>query len=117
MTEYIIKMDGPRAFHGLKRIWEYLDDIHGKTNSYLHKYINIQAVIDTKLIAFLLDPDSGERVLTISYLSERYLGDVYPYNIICIYEQTNESTIPKLLTHDARVIFRLAEELTPKYGS
>lgn len=52
------QMDGSRAFHGLKRTLEYLDEIHGKTNSYLHKYINIQSVLDTKLLAFLLDPDS-----------------------------------------------------------
>ena len=57
------RMEGPRAFHGLKRIWEYLDDIHGQTRLSIHKYINIQTVLETKLLAFLLDPDSVDELV------------------------------------------------------
>lgn len=45
------------------------------------KYINIQAVMDTKLLAYLLDPDSKDD-LKLNHQCDRYLKEVYPFDII-----------------------------------
>jgi hypothetical protein len=46
------------AFHGLKRIWEFLDERGLHTDTDRDKYIDIHNITDTKLLAYLLDPDS-----------------------------------------------------------
>ncbi len=73
-----------RAFHGLKRIWELLDERGLRMDAETDKYLDIRKIEDTKLMAYLLDPDSGREVesgqyriqegLTLAHLCVRYLG-------------------------------------------
>lgn len=49
-----VHVNTPRAFHGLKRIWEFMDAEGLRTNEDTDKYIDIQKIIHTKLIAVLL---------------------------------------------------------------
>jgi DNA polymerase-1 len=67
---------------------------------------------DTKLMAYLLDPDAGEQPsgLTLAYLAYQYAGMVYPYGIINIYESGIQS-FPEMLAYDAGLIMRLSEIL------
>jgi hypothetical protein len=53
------QVNTPRIFHGLKRIWEFLDDRGLHTEADRDKYIDIHNIIDTKLLAYSLGPDSA----------------------------------------------------------
>ena len=65
MNEFILcrslcyKASLTTAFHGLKRIWEFLDEWGLHTDADRDKDININNIHDTKLFAYLLDPDSA----------------------------------------------------------
>ena len=66
----------PKAFpivvHGLKRIWEFLD-----LNT---DELDLKLVTDTKLLAYLLDPDTGKTDgLTLTHLAYQYLGEECPH--------------------------------------
>jgi len=121
-----VHVNTPRAFHGLKRIWEFMDARGLRTDEDTHNHIDIHKIIDTKLMAFLLDPDSAKEVvfgdkrvqegLTLAHVAHRFLGHDYPYRITDIYEQGYPGPFPEILTQDARLIFRLAVEL-PKLMS
>lgn len=111
----------PRIFHGLKRIWEFLDDRGSLLNGDEDKDININKIEDTKLMAYLLDPDSGREVefgehrvqagLTLSHLAARYLGEDYPCRNTDIYGDSSPEVLAPALAHDARLVYRLAEVL------
>jgi DNA polymerase I-like protein with 3'-5' exonuclease and polymerase domains len=117
------QVNTPRIFHGLKRIWEFLDDRGLHTDTEIDKYIDIHNIIDTKLIAYLLDPDSArsqtdnsddtlrEEGLTLAHLSSRYLEDDYPHRHKDIYEYRSIEAFADTLAQDALVIYRLAAEL------
>jgi DNA polymerase I len=106
------------AVHGLNRIWEYLDELNLLPDNppvipHLH---------DTKLMAYLLDPDSARSEksetsskepegLTLAYLAGRYLGENYPYKVADIYESGSPDLLADMLALDARVIFNLAQVL------
>jgi hypothetical protein len=82
------QVNAPRIFHGLKRIWEFLDDRGLRMDTNRDKYIDIHNIIDTKLIAYLLDSDSArspaddndeklrERGLTLAHIASRHLGRI-----------------------------------------
>jgi hypothetical protein len=53
------QVNTPRIFHGLKRIWEFLDDRGLHTDTDRRNYLDINNITDTKLLAYLLDPDSA----------------------------------------------------------
>ncbi len=53
-----MEVNTPRMFHGLKRLWEFLDDRGFRTDTDRDNYIDIHNITDTKLLACLLDPDS-----------------------------------------------------------
>ena len=58
--------------HGLKRIWEFLD-----LNA---DELDLKLITDTKLLAYLLDPDAGETDgFTLTHLAYHYLGKEYPH--------------------------------------
>ena len=62
------------AVHGLKRIWEYLDI--GTSE------LDLDLVTDTKLMAYLLNPDAGREEaegLSLSHLAHEYLNEDYPH--------------------------------------
>jgi len=111
----------PRIFHGLKRIWEFLDERGLWTYRDTDKDIDINKIDDTRLMAYLLDPDSSREVefgkhpvqegLTLAHLSTRYLAEEYPYRNIDIYEKRSQEVFAEILAHDARLIYRLADEL------
>ncbi len=110
----------PRIFHGLKRIWEYLDQRGLRTDTDPSR-IDIDTTDDTKLLAYLLDPDSGRETelgeyrvqagLTLSHLASRYLGEDYPYMNTDIYADSSPEVLAPALAHDARLIHRLAAAL------
>jgi DNA polymerase I len=114
-------VNAPRIFHGLKRIWEFLDGrgLHQVTDA--DKHIDINNIEDTKLLAYLLDPDSGREVefgderiqeeLTLAYVAHRYLGHSYPYRITDIYDNPTLEKLSEVLAHDAGLIFQLADTL------
>jgi hypothetical protein len=105
------------AVHGLKRVWEYLDEFNLPSDNppvMRHLY-------DTKLLAYLLDPDSARSIeseysseepeqLTLAFLAHRYLGENYPYKVAEIYELGNPDLLADMLSLDARVISQLAQE-------
>jgi len=107
-------------FHGLKRIWEFLDARGLRTDTDSNR-VDIDTVDDTKLMAYLLDPDSGREVefgehrvqqgLTLAHLCARYLGEDYPYRHTDIHEYGSMEAFADILSHDARLIYRLAAEL------
>jgi len=78
-----VHMNAPRAFHGLKRIWEFMDRKGSRTAEDPDNYIDIHKIIDTKLMAFLLDPESAKEAflgdkriqegLTLAHVAHRYL--------------------------------------------
>jgi len=110
------------AFHGLKRIWEFLDDRGLHTDTNRDNYLDINNITDTKLLAYLLDPDSArpqaddndEKVrevgLTLAHLASRYLGEDYPYRNTEIHKDKSIA-FADILAHDALLIYRLAAEL------
>lgn len=57
-----LHVETPRIFHGLKRIWEFLGERGLLLEGHEHKDININKIEDTKLMAYLLGPDSGREV-------------------------------------------------------
>jgi hypothetical protein len=72
--------------HGLKRIWEYLDI--GDPG------LDPKNITDTKLMAYLLDPDLGkEQNLIISNLVHLYEMSEYPYRILDIRDQAHAQAV------------------------
>jgi hypothetical protein len=53
------QVNKPGAFHWLKRIWEFLDERGLHTDADRDNYIDIHNIIDTKLLAYSLDPNSA----------------------------------------------------------
>jgi len=122
-TSLYFQVNTPRIFHGLKRIWEFLDERGLHTDTDRDKSIDIHNITDTKLLAYLLDPDSArpqaddneEKVrevgLTLAHLSARYLGENYRYRHTDIYEYRSIEAFADIFSHDAVLIYRLAAEL------
>lgn len=101
----------PLAVHGLKGIWEYLDEVKVREDTERDKYIDIHNILDTKLMAFLLDPDSKGDGLALTHLHRRYLGDEYPHEILRIDDQPDEPVYYQILADDAHRIHCLATVL------
>jgi hypothetical protein len=89
--------------HGLKRIWESLEI--GDPD------LDTKLITDTKLMAYLLDPDLGEEVLTVSNLVHLYEMLEYPYRIIDIRDQGYPQAVREGLAHDAEIIYELSRRL------
>ena len=53
------QVNTPRVFHGLKRIWGFLDERGLPTDTDRDKYIDMHNITDSKLLASSLDPDSA----------------------------------------------------------
>jgi len=114
-------VNSPRIFHGLKRIWEFLDERDLYPDGETDKYLDISKIEDTRLMAYLLNPDSSREVehgdyrvqeeLTLARVVQRYLGHDYPYRITDIYDRASLETAADILAHDAGLIFHLAHEL------
>jgi DNA polymerase I len=116
-----LQVNSKRIFHGLKRIWEFLDGRGLRTDTETDRYLNIDKIEDTRLMAYLLDPDSSREVefgderiqeeLTLAHVADRYLGHSYPYRITDIYDNPTLETLSEVLAHDAGLIFQLADTL------
>jgi DNA polymerase I len=94
------------AVHGLKRIWEYLD--LGTSE------LDLDLVNDTKLMAYLLNPDSGRgeaEGLSLTHLAHEYLNEEYPHMAVEVRDKGVPTAIHEALASDARTIFRLSEVL------
>ncbi|WP_041286281.1 DNA polymerase [Desulfomonile tiedjei] len=109
------------AFHGLKRIWEFLDEMGLNSVEEAPNALNLKGIQDTRLMAYLLDPDSSQEVkfgdnqvqekLTFAHVAHRYLGRDYPYRITDIYDKASWDLAAEMLAYDAGLIFELAEKL------
>ena len=118
---FYVDVHSPRAFHGLKRIWEYLDEFDLRPADDPHNNLNIRMISDTKLMAFLLDPDAArssgqgdqsiQEHLTLSYLAHKYLGLEYRLSVPSIYTEDSIASIAGILANDALITFRLADAL------
>jgi len=71
--------------HGLKRIWEALDI--GTRD------VNPDLISDTELMAYLLNPDAGDKGLTLSALCAEHLGEEYPHRILDIPRRSEKLTL------------------------
>ena len=118
VARYLYHSGASIAVHGLKRIWEFLDEFCDNPPL-------IRNLYDTKLMAYLLDPDSARSLqseyssqeperLTLAYLAHRYLGENYPYKVAEIYESGSPDALSAALSYDARVIFQLAQVLSQR---
>ncbi len=115
-------VNSPRIFHGLKRIWESLDQRGLRRDSNSH-HVDVDIVHDTKLMAYLLDPDSGREIefgerrvqagLTLAHLCARYLRREYPYRNTNLYDNPAPASVADMLAYDAGIIRRLADTLSP----
>ncbi len=90
--------------HGLKRVWEALDI--GTRD------VNLDLVHDTKLMAYLLDPDAADTGLTLSALAAQYLGEEYPHRILDIRDKGYPEAFYEVLSSDAELSWRLHEQLS-----
>jgi DNA polymerase I len=94
------------AVHGLKRIWEYLN-----TGS---SELDPDLVIDTKLMAYLLNPDAGREEaegLSLTHLAHEYLNEGYPHMAVEVRDKGAVTAIHEALVRDAHTVYRLAEVL------
>ena len=92
--------DYPIVVHGLKRIWEFLD-----LNT---DELDLKLVTDTKLLAYLLDPDAGETDgLTLTHLAYQYLGEEYPHVASEVQDKGVLKALRESLMRDAQVIWSL----------
>ncbi len=101
-----VPIHGMIKTHGLKRIWEALGIVSPAPN--------LNPIHDTKLMAYLLDPDSGNKGLTLASAAWKYLGEDYPYRILDIYEKGYPEAVYKALAYDAALIWRLSDHLYSK---
>ena len=56
------QINTPRTFHGLKRIWEFLDERGLHMGIERDKDTHVNRIDDASLMAYLFDPDSGREV-------------------------------------------------------
>jgi DNA polymerase I len=94
------------AVHGLKRIWEHLDI--GTSE------LDLDLVTDTRLMAYLLNPDAGREEaegLSLSHLAHEYLNEDYPHMALEVRDKCYPEAFYDVLAHDARTVYRLAEVL------
>jgi DNA polymerase-1 len=101
----------PLAVHGLKGIWEYLDEVKVREDTERDKCIDTHNILDTKLMAFLLDPDSKGDGLALTHLHKRYLEHEYPHEILRIDDEPDEPVYYQILADDAHRIHCLATVL------
>jgi DNA polymerase-1 len=109
------------VFHGLKRVWEFLDDGGLLPDRETSTRPNISKIDDTRLMAYLLDPDSSEEVkyddyrvqeqLSLASLAQRYLGRDYPYRMPEVAGSSSLELAAEILAYDAGLIFSLVEKL------
>jgi DNA polymerase I len=96
--------DFPIIVHGLKRIWEFLNlDT---------EELDLKLITDTKLMAYLLDPDAGETDgLTLTHLAYQYLGEEYPHVASEVHERGLLKALRASMMRDARIIWSLGKEI------
>ncbi|MGO9566827.1 MAG: DNA polymerase [Desulfomonilaceae bacterium] len=96
--------DFPIRVHGLKRIWEFLALNTGE--------LDLKLVTDTKLLAYLLDPDAAEiNGLTLTHSAYQYLGEECPHVAREVQNKGALKALRETLMRDAQVIWSLGKEL------
>jgi DNA polymerase I len=94
------------AVHGLERIWEHLDI--GTSD------LDLNLVTDTKLMAYLLNPDAGREQaegLSLTHLAHEFLNENCPHMAVEVRDRGYLQAFHDALVRDARTIHRLAEVL------
>lgn len=109
------------VFHGLKAIWEFLDEIGLESARKALRRLNVSQIDDTRLMAYQIDPDCSAEInygdyrvqerLNLASLAQRYLGVDYPYRMTDISGGVSLETAGNILAYDAGLIFQLAEKL------
>jgi DNA polymerase I-like protein with 3'-5' exonuclease and polymerase domains len=103
------------AVHGLKRIWEALEAPDIGTSE-----LNLDLVTDTKLMAYLLNPDAGRdraEDLSLIHLAHEYLNEDYPHMAVELRHHNILAPFHEALVRDAHTVFRLAEILPIRMDS
>jgi DNA polymerase I-like protein with 3'-5' exonuclease and polymerase domains len=99
----------PMVVHGLKRIWESLELNIDE--------VDFKLITDTKLMAYLLDPDAGEGGgLTLTHLAYQYLGRHYPHMAVEVRDRGVQQASQEALMRYAGIIWSLGKEL-PRHMS
>ena len=88
------------AVHGIKRIWETLDLSNNETNSHL--------VLDTELMAHLLNSGGDKEDYALSHLVHEYLHEDYPLWLQGIADRPYPEVMHEILTWDAYLIYQTA---------
>jgi DNA polymerase I-like protein with 3'-5' exonuclease and polymerase domains len=97
------------AVHGLKRIWEALE-----APCIGNSELDFDLLTDTKLMAYLLNPDAGREEaegLSLTHLAHEYLYEDYPHMAVEVRDKGTVTAVHEALVRDARTICRLAEVL------
>jgi DNA polymerase I-like protein with 3'-5' exonuclease and polymerase domains len=100
------------ALPGLKRIWEELE-----APSIGNSELDLDLVTDTKLLAYLLNPDAGREGaedLSLTHLAHEYLHEDYPHLAVEVRNKGTVTALHEVLVRDAHTIFRLAQALPSK---
>jgi DNA polymerase I-like protein with 3'-5' exonuclease and polymerase domains len=79
--------------------------------------LDLDLVKDTKLMAYLLNPDAGEEGLCLSHLAHEYLDEDYTHVAVEVRDRGYSEAVHDALVHDARTILRLAEALPAQMDS
>jgi DNA polymerase I len=76
--------------------------------------LNLDLVTDTKLMAYLLNPDAGREQaedLSLTHLAHEYLNEDYPHMALGVRDKCYPEAFYDALVRDARTILGLAEVL------
>jgi DNA polymerase I len=88
------------AVHGIKRIWSNLSLGSLETNTDL--------ILDTELMAYLLNSGAPEEDYTLSHLVHEYLNEDYPLWLQEIADQDYPKVMHEILAWDAYLIYQVA---------
>jgi DNA polymerase I-like protein with 3'-5' exonuclease and polymerase domains len=91
------------AVHGIERVWRLHDLGYPETNTHL--------IIDTEIMAHLLNSGNEKQDYALSHLVQEYLQDDYPLWIQRIADNPHAQVIHEILAWDAYLIYETAYEL------
>ncbi len=91
------------ATHGIQRIWKTLELPDYDTNAGL--------ILDTEILAYLLNSGKDKSEYSLSHLVHEYLSEEYPVWHKALADNPYPDSIRAILAYDAHLIYDLAYEL------
>src|SRR5208283_2585447 len=91
------------AVHGIQRIWKALDLADYDTNAGL--------ILDTEIMAYLLNSGKRTSEYSLSHLVHEYLAEEYPVWNKVLADNAYPESIRGILAYDAHLIYDVAYEL------